>query len=332
MGSRAEERKLPENTRIARILDLVWLISREPRRWTRKDLARRFEISERMVTSDLELLRHGLKFEIESDRGRGYYFSRVPSLPAVSYTLPEALALILAAQSARQLSGISQADLSAAIARISAVIPIELRELVDRLGSSAPIVPEDDRRQYLLATISHATSTRRQLYIRYAAAWRDGAISERTVDPYAIVPYLRSWHLVGYCHLRESMRVFKLDRILEVEQLRTTFEPDSSFDLAEFLSEGWGLIRGIDGPVEEIVLIFKQPAARWVAEEHWHASQQLEWLPDKRLKFTVRIQITPEFRRWVFRYGRQVEIVAPDHLRAWMCDEARAILEATPGA
>jgi predicted DNA-binding transcriptional regulator YafY len=319
--------KLPETTRIARILELIWLISRDPRRWTRKDLAKRFEISERMITADLDLLRHGLGLDAKSERGRGYYFTSVPSLPAVSYTLPEALALILAAQSARQLSGISQGDLSAAIARLSAVIPVELRELVDHLGSTSPFVPEDNRRQALLATISHAAATRRQLQIRYSAASRDGAVSERVVDPYAIVPYLRSWHLVGYCHLREDMRVFKLDRILEVSQLRTTFEPDNSFDLAAFLSEGWGLIRGIEGPVETIELIFRQPAARWVAEEHWHASQQLEWLPDERLRFTVQIQITPEFRRWIFRYGRQVEVVAPDHLREWMRDEARAILE-----
>ncbi len=125
--------KLPETTRIARILELVWLVSRDPRRWTRKALAERFEISERMITADLELIRHGLKFEINNVRGQGYYFTSLPSLPAVSYSLPEALALILAAQSARQLSGISQTDLAAAIApspirmpgRITASMPIQ---------------------------------------------------------------------------------------------------------------------------------------------------------------------------------------------------------------
>lgn len=319
--------RLPETTRIARILEMVWLISREPRRWTRAALAERFEISERMVTDDIQLIRHGLVFDLQAAYGQGYYFTSLPSLPAVSYSLPEALALILAAQSARQLSGISQSDLAAAIARLNAVIPDELREMVERLGAGAPPVPEDDRRQYLLATVSQAISTRHQLHIGYAAASRNGAATERTIDPYAIVPYLRSWHMIGYCHLREDMRVFKLDRISEIETLRSSFEPDSDFDLAAFLGEGWGLIRGLDAPIEQVELIFDQPAARWVAEEHWHASQQLEWLPGDRLRFQVKIQITPEFQRWVFRYGRQVEIISPVHLRDWMRAEARAVID-----
>jgi predicted DNA-binding transcriptional regulator YafY len=250
----------------------------------------------------------------------------------VSYSLPEALALILAAQSARQLSGISQSDLAAAIARLSAVIPGELREMVERLGSSAPSIPPDNRRQDLLTTISHAVSTSRQIHIQYTSASRDGAVSERVIDPYAIVPYLRSWHMVGYCHLRDDVRVFKLDRIGDVTTLRSTFEPDADFDLATFLGEGWGLMRGLDQPVETVELCFEQPAARWVAEEHWHASQELDWLPDERLRFVVHIQITPEFRRWVFRYGRQVEILAPAHLRAWVQAEALAILDAARSA
>ncbi|CAN5540846.1 WYL domain-containing transcriptional regulator [soil metagenome] len=324
--------RLPETTRIARILEMVWLISREPRRWTRVALADEFEISERMITDDIQLIRHGLQFDLQSSYGQGYYFSSLPSLPSVSYSLPEALALILAAQSARQLSGISQTDLAAAIARLSAVIPDELREMVDRLGATAPGVPGNDRRQIMLATVSRAVATNRQLHISYAAASSEGAVTERVVDPYAIVPYLRSWHMIGYCHLREDMRIFKLDRIGAVKTLRSSFENADDFDLADFLGAGWGLIRGIDAPVEEIELQFHHPAARWVAEEHWHRSQQIEWLADGRLRFRVQIQITPEFRRWVFRYGRQVEIIKPDHLREWMREEARAVLNVTGSA
>ncbi|MEZ4523201.1 MAG: WYL domain-containing protein [Thermomicrobiales bacterium] len=319
--------RLPETTRIARILEMVWLISRQPRHWTRAALAEKFEISERMVTQDIQVIRHGLVFDLQSAYGEGYYFPSLPSLPAVSYSLPEALALILAAQSARQLSGISQSDLATAIARLSAVIPDELREMVERLGASTPSTPADDHRQFLLAAVSHAISLRRQIHISYASASRDGAETERTVDPYAIVPYLRSWHMIGYCHLRDDVRVFKLDRIGDITTLQTSFEPEPDFDLAAFLGEGWGLMRGLDVPVEAVEILFDQPAARWVAEEHWHTSQKLDWLPDERLRFRVRIQITPEFQRWLFRYGSQVDVVAPDHLRAWMLDEARAVLE-----
>ncbi len=73
MRVRTEMTKAPETTRVARILDIIWRIDNAPRRWTRKRLAEVFEVSERSITSDLDIIRHGLRFDLQNDRGRGYY-------------------------------------------------------------------------------------------------------------------------------------------------------------------------------------------------------------------------------------------------------------------
>lgn len=316
----------PETTRVARILDIIWRISREPQRWTRKDLAEAFEVSTRTIGKDLEIIRHRLHFDLESDRKRGYYFKSLPKLPSVSYSLPEALALILAAQASRQLGGISQPDLAAAIARLESVIPDDLRAMIDQFGNAPAASPDDEHRQDMLTTISRAASTNRRLEITYASASRGGAETTREVDPYALIPYQKSWHMAGYCHLRQDIRIFKIDRIKEVRETARTFVPDEQFDLTAFLNEGWGLMRGLELPVEEVELRFESLAARWVADETWHSSQKVAWNDDGTLTFKVRIQVTPEFQRWVFRYGREVQVVAPDHLREWVREEAAAIL------
>jgi predicted DNA-binding transcriptional regulator YafY len=132
--------------------------------------------------------------------------------------------------------------------------------------------------------------------------------------------------MVGYCHLRQSMRTFKVDRVRSAEALMTTFTRDKDFDLAAYLSEGWGLMRGLDLPVEQVELRFRAPAARWVAEESWHVTQDVEWLSDNVLRFRVSIQVTPEFQRWVFRYGRDVDVIEPESLRRWVRAEAEAML------
>lgn len=329
-GKKGTMTNYPETKRIARILDIIWRISRSPHRWTRSDLAEAFEVSERTITGDIQIIRHRLQFDLRADYGRGYYFRALPTLPSVSYSIPEALALVLAAHSARQLGGISQQDLSAAIARLSSVIPQELRAMVERFAGDDTIGELDQHRQEMLAVISQAISMNRRLEIVYAAASRGGDETRRQVDPYALVPYLRSWHMIGYCHLREAVRTFKVARIRCATRLITRFDRDEEFDLAAYLNEGWGLMRGLDAPVEQVVLRFQPTAGRWVAEENWHPSQELDWLPDGRLEFRVAIQVTPEFQRWVFRYGREVEVVAPDDLRAWVQDEARAVLNTAP--
>jgi len=317
--------RLQETTRIARVLDIVWHINSAPRYWTRKRLADKFEVSERSITSDLELIKHRLNFDLANDRGNGYYFSRVPQLPSVSYSVAEALALILAARAARQFAGVPQRDLSLAITRLSSVIPGELRAMVEQIANDG-VGESDPHREEILSRCSQAISVGHSLNLVYAAASANGAETERRIDPYAVFPYDRSWHVVGYCHLRDDVRVFKVDRIRSASQTGEGFERQPDFDLEAFLSIGWGLMRGLSLPVEDVVLRFRPPASRWVAEERWHDTQQMILLPDGRVEFRVTIQVTPEFQRWVFRYGRDVEVIGPPHLREWMASEAAAVL------
>lgn len=103
-----------EIRRTARILDLIQRIAVRPHQWKRNALAADFEISERQVQKDLDIVRHRLRLPLQHDR-QGYYFTRIPQLPAVTYSFSEALALLLAVQSARQVSGIASAELAAAV-------------------------------------------------------------------------------------------------------------------------------------------------------------------------------------------------------------------------
>ena len=53
--------KLEETKRTSRILEIVQIIATAPRRYLRRHLAHRFEVSERMIQKDLDVIRHGLK-------------------------------------------------------------------------------------------------------------------------------------------------------------------------------------------------------------------------------------------------------------------------------
>lgn len=54
-----------EIKRTSRILEMVLMIASAPERFSRKMLAERFDISERMVTKDLTVIRHGLKLDLQ---------------------------------------------------------------------------------------------------------------------------------------------------------------------------------------------------------------------------------------------------------------------------
>ena len=69
----------------------------------------------------------------------------------------------------------------------------------------------------------------------YYTASRD-AISERKLDPYLLHIYRgTNPYVIGYCHNRQQVRWFRVDRIKQLESLTETFETDPNFNAKEHL-------------------------------------------------------------------------------------------------
>jgi predicted DNA-binding transcriptional regulator YafY len=54
--------------------------------------------------------------------------------------------------------------------------------------------------------------------------------TERLFDCYGLVYHEERWYAIGYCHLRQSLRVFRLDRIQRVQLREERFTRPSHFD------------------------------------------------------------------------------------------------------
>lgn len=308
---------LEETKRVARVLDIIARISARPKVWTRRALAQAFEISERRLQEDLDIVVHRLRLPLAHCR-TGYYFTDSKPLPAVAFAFGEAVALLLAASVGRATGGVDSAELAAALSRLEGVFPVELRGFLAAFGSGGGD-GESERRHRVLEVLHEAIATRTGVRLRYATASRQNAQSEREVDPYALVPYLRSFHLVGYCHLRGEVRIFKTDRIEALRLTGRRFVVPADFDLAAYLGESWGLMRGAAREPETVRILFSALAGRWVAEERWQPDQKVEWQPDGTMLFTLKVGITPAFVRWVLYYGPEARVLQP----AWLAEEVR---------
>ena len=49
-------------------------------------------------------------------------------------------------------------------------------------------------------------------------------MTTRTVDPYRVASDQGEWYLLAHCHRAEGERLFRLDRVRNIEVLDTTFE------------------------------------------------------------------------------------------------------------
>jgi predicted DNA-binding transcriptional regulator YafY len=317
--------RLEETKRIARILEIVQMIVARPKRNLRRDLADRFEVGERMIQKDLDIIRNGLKLTLIHTPS-GYCFEDLPQLPALHYTMSEALSLLLAVQAASQIAGIGSAELAAAVARLKSLFPAAFLPLMDQVVVRPTVAARGEHRQQMLFLLHHALALRQKVRMVYETRSRGGEANERIVCPYHIMPYVRSWHLIGYCHSREAIRTFKLDRIREAELMREPYRIPDDFDPSSYMADTWGMMRadGID-PVR-VVLHFEPEAGHWVAEEHWHVSQEIGELPDGSILFRLCVVPTPEFVNWLMYYGSRVRVLEPESLRDKLVEEHRKAL------
>jgi predicted DNA-binding transcriptional regulator YafY len=172
-------------------------------------------------------------------------------------------------------------------------------------------------------TVASATLQRRKLWIEYHARSTDER-SERTISPQRITHYRETWYLDAWDEERNALRIFSIDRIARAAVLDTT-----AFDVAEAeLENHYASAYGIFGGKADktAILRFTRDAARWLSAEKWHPRQESIWLPDGRYELRIPYREPRELVMDVMRQGKNVEVIAPDELRAQVRRELQCAL------
>jgi predicted DNA-binding transcriptional regulator YafY len=91
-------------------------------------------------------------------------------------------------------------------------------------------------------------------------------------DPYGVVYYAGRWYTIGYCHLRQEQRLFRLDRIQQIEAMSSTFSPPVNFDAFEAVQRAlaavpsvWQIEVWLEATLEEVQRQTRSPK-EWFEE------------------------------------------------------------------
>ncbi|MCX6048561.1 MAG: YafY family protein [Chloroflexi bacterium] len=223
-------------TRLLTILELL----QSRRELSGVELARRLEVDVRTVRRYITMLQD-MGIPIEAGRGRygGYQLRPGFKLPPLMFSEDEAVALTLGLLLTRHLGlGIDVAAVEGAMAKVERVMPMPVNELVKALQASLEVeLPISDKphppEAAVIKTISLAVQRQQQLELQYQA-W-NGEVSLRTLDPYGLAYRAGFWYMVGYCHLRQDTRTFRLDRVLQVLLGHQTFTRPAHIDIMQHI-------------------------------------------------------------------------------------------------
>jgi len=281
-------------------------------------LAQALEVSDRTIRDDLAFLRDRYHAPLEYRKKTGWHYTNLAwRLPSISLSKGELFALTLGARMLEAYAGSAyEQELRSSIERLSERLPeqtwIDLQQLADeriifRAGAQMVNLNPQIWQQLL-----EACRTSKRVWIRYYAATRLEE-SERVIDPYLLHIYrATNPYVIGFCHKRQEIRWFRIDRIQELRLLDETFERKSNFDPKTYLQKIFQ--HEVGGNPVSVAIWFDASAAPFIRERRWHVTQEIEEHPDGSLTLHLTTSGLNDLKRWVLGYGKGAVVKAPTEL------------------
>ncbi|MBD2667368.1 helix-turn-helix transcriptional regulator [Richelia sinica] len=298
-------------------IDLLLRTTQQP---TTLTLAKQVEVSERTIRSDLAFLRDRFNAPLEFSRSKGHHYTDPEwRLPSISLSQGELFALTLGARMLQAYAGSAYInDLRSAIVRLSERLPkqtwVDLQQIADERilftsGAETYLDPQ------IWGQLVEACHNSRQVSIHYYTASRN-ASSNRVIDPYLLHIYRgTNPYVIGFCHQRQAMRWFRVDRIRKLQLLDSKFIRDPTFNPKEYLEKIFQAEVGNGNP-RLVAIWFDAATAPYIRERRWHSTQEIKEHPDGSITLQMQVTGLNELKRWVLGYGKGAVVKEPPELVA----------------
>jgi len=308
------------STTASRLVTLIMLLQRRPNQKAAA-LADKLGVSVRTLHRYFGMLDEmGIPIYAERGPHGGFSLVRGYKLPPLVFTPEEAVAIYLGTSLVGQIWGqLYREPAEGAMAKLENVLPDE--QLSEIAWARRSLVATQMHRadptalSPLLENLRRAARQHRQIEMHYQGG-SSQSVSERLVDPYALVHRSGWWYLVAYCHLREALRTFRVDRIQELALHSETFQKPDDFDVRAYLEAAFK-----DQPVIRARLRFSKEAAHIALSNvsGWEATEEnpdgsvevtltapdLNWMASLVLSFTTWVTVLdpPELREMVRKWA-----------------------------
>ena len=196
----------------------------------------------------------------------------------------------------------------------------ESSQLKDRI-----LLEENPSGRELLPTILEAMRDNKMLTFSYKPYWiEDDHISNLYhVEPYALKVFKRRWYLLGK-YGDSPLKVYALDRILDIDIEFESFTLPADFDAESFFSSCFGIIVSDKDP-QTIKLKVDAFQSNYLRSLPLHPSQKETERTEEYSVFTYFLRPTFDFVQELLTLRETAEVLAPKELRAEMARIGKTI-------
>lgn len=136
------------------------------------------------------------------------------------------------------------------------------------------------------------------------------------VRPYCVKYFKQRWYLLGDSDL--GLRIYSLDRFVDMEELEEHFEIPKGFDAEEYFGNYFGVIIGEEP--EDVKIRVVPDQVKYFRTLPMHGSQRETVQEDGSSVFSYHIAPTFDFVQEILSHGADVEVLEPIELRERIAD------------
>ncbi|MGG1553772.1 helix-turn-helix transcriptional regulator [Paenibacillus ferrarius] len=309
-----------------RLLAIVMELQRSKLR-TANELAEILGVSLRTIYRDVQALSES-GVPIRGETGLGYSLMEGYFLPPVSFTVEEAVSLLLGADFIeKRFDPTFRASAYSSRRKIEAILSRPIREETHRIQGSIRLLQKNElvtktREKVNLGIIREAMLEGKKILFTYhkRIAESDGSrITMRTVSPYGLAhDEQNGWLLLAYCDLREDIRHFKVSRISDLTVTSDTFQTPEHFNLQAYQPRDTRNIR--------VCALFNAEIADKVDEANNYYMETAEFKGDS-YHVTFRVRQPEELLSWILGWGADVVVTEPESFKIRVREEIEKMKE-----
>ena len=282
--------------------------------------------SEKTIKRTIDTMRNYYYAPITYYRGKGWQYDASGEnyeLPGIWFSIKELVGL---ASLLRIIEDMQSERLNEELSNVSSLID----DLLDKHGLSSDLFKyririlakqQQTLNTQVLDQISQSLIKQNRMLLHYQSY--SGSKTEREISPIKLIYYQESWYLDAYCHLRQELRSFKVNRFLDAQIMQIEAHKIPSDQADAHYQASYGIFSGY--PKYQAILLFYDDAAREVAMQEWHPEQQGEWI-EQGYRLSIPYNDDRELIQEILRYADNIEVIAPVQLKEKIIDISQKIL------
>jgi predicted DNA-binding transcriptional regulator YafY len=149
----------------------------------------------------------------------------------------------------------------------------------------------------------------------------------RVIDPYGIIYWNNKWYTIGFCHLRNEIRSFRVERIVLIQQTNKLFERPESFSAKKYFLHN--LLPNTDNETGMMPLIIEGRAE--ALDDlciHWFLGHYLkERTLNQAIFFMDENVIHTYVPNFLLPYGKALQVIEPQSCKQKLVARASELME-----